>query len=100
MSARAQDAAIRQQCLFGTEASHCGAIATVHVLQLDGSPTMSCPAHVDWWLGHGFTDMHPTDPTCGMPSCLWIWSSPGSPGRCVVEGLDVDEHAVAEVAIP
>jgi hypothetical protein len=81
----AKQASARQECLCGTAAAHCGQPASVHILQTDGHPTMSCPTHVEHWAGRPHLDFHPIGASCGHPGKFWTWSRPGAPGACVDE---------------
>lgn len=75
--------AAAQRCLYGSAEHCCGQPATVHVLQINGSPTMDCDLHVSHWLNDKHVDMHPISGACGLPGTTW------TPSGCIVEGLDV-----------
>lgn len=81
-----------QRCLFGSAEFYCGRPATVHVLVGDAVPTLSCDAHVVWWLDHEHEDTHPVMSLCGMPGTTWMY---GDPGHCAVEGLTLQAEQVA-----
>lgn len=95
----AQAVAGAQRCLYGDADAHCGEAAVVHVLvDDDGTPTMSCARHIDYWNSHPFVDRHPISGACGLPGMTWLWSWAEPPGRCAVEGLD-EEIACVDQAI-
>jgi hypothetical protein len=72
------------RCMFGTAGHYCGARASIHVLQKDGSPTLGCTEHAGWWTYHSHEDNHPVRPDCGMPGTYWMHSTPEAVGFCFV----------------
>ncbi len=82
--------AAAQRCMYGTADSHCGEPAVLHVLLVDGVPTMSCRPHAARWDTEPHHDSHPISGACGLPGTTWMY---GLPGHCTIEDIDAEMPA-------
>ncbi|HJR04373.1 MAG TPA: hypothetical protein VKA83_22215 [Methylomirabilota bacterium] len=88
-----------RKCMFGTGYRLCGRPAVLHVLVNDrGARTMCCERHADRWLIQIPYDKHPLCGECGLPGTTWVLST-DTPGRCVIEGLDLPDLFATEAEL-